>query len=128
MGRLTSLPSRATLPSSRIGYTKAKEPAGPPTVQANAPWRKLYNTRRWAETRQEVLIRDAYTCRMCGRVCGGKSPAPDSPVVDHIRPHRGDERLFWPTTNLQTLCKSPCHDRHKQRQEQESRRQQGVWD
>ena len=31
-------------------------------------------------------------------------------VVDHIVPHRGDERLFWDQSNWQPLCK-PCHDR-----------------
>ncbi|MDE4173662.1 HNH endonuclease [Phaeobacter sp. PT47_59] len=37
-------------------------------------------------------------------------------VVDHIKAHRGDERLFWGRTNWQPLCAS-CHNRHKQRQE-----------
>jgi len=31
-------------------------------------------------------------------------------VVDHIIPHRGDERLFWDETNWQPLCKQ-CHDK-----------------
>jgi len=31
-------------------------------------------------------------------------------VVDHIVPHRGDERLFWDEKNWQPLCKT-CHDR-----------------
>lgn len=30
-------------------------------------------------------------------------------VVDHITPHRGDQRLFWDRSNWQPLCK-PCHD------------------
>lgn len=30
-------------------------------------------------------------------------------VVDHIIPHRGEDRLFWDETNWQALCK-PCHD------------------
>ncbi|MGN0150610.1 MAG: HNH endonuclease, partial [Clostridia bacterium] len=30
-------------------------------------------------------------------------------VVDHIVPHRGDERLMWDENNWQALCK-PCHD------------------
>ena len=32
-------------------------------------------------------------------------------VVDHIIPHRGDQKLFWDQSNWQPLCK-PCHD-HK---------------
>ena len=31
-------------------------------------------------------------------------------VVDHIIPHRGDEKLFWDRDNWQPLCKK-CHDR-----------------
>ena len=31
-------------------------------------------------------------------------------VVDHIVPHRGDEKLFWDERNWQALCKA-CHDR-----------------
>ena len=31
-------------------------------------------------------------------------------VVDHITPHKGDERLFWDTGNWQSLCSS-CHSR-----------------
>ena len=37
-------------------------------------------------------------------------------VVDHIRPHRGDSRLFWNPDNLQSMNKQ-CHDRYKQSQE-----------
>ena len=35
-------------------------------------------------------------------------------VVDHKAPHRNDMRLFWDSTNWQSLCKF-CHDSHKQR-------------
>ena len=31
-------------------------------------------------------------------------------VVDHIIPHRGDQKLFWDQDNWQPLCKA-CHDR-----------------
>lgn len=31
-------------------------------------------------------------------------------VVDHIEPHRGDQKLFWDRNNWQPLCKR-CHDR-----------------
>jgi 5-methylcytosine-specific restriction endonuclease McrA len=37
-------------------------------------------------------------------------------VVDHIIPHRNDERLFWSIDNWQSLCKT-CHDSRKQRLE-----------
>ena len=31
-------------------------------------------------------------------------------VVDHIKPHRGDQTLFWDQNNWQALCKK-CHDK-----------------
>ncbi len=37
-------------------------------------------------------------------------------VVDHIKPHKGDETLFHNPDNLQSLCKR-CHDSVKQRME-----------
>lgn len=43
-------------------------------------------------------------------------------VVDHIEPHRGDQRLFWDSENWQSLC-ATHHSGEKQRQEAEQRRQ-----
>ena len=37
-------------------------------------------------------------------------------LVDHIVPHRGDQRLFWDVRNWQPLCVH-CHSMHKQREE-----------
>ncbi|MDU2265242.1 HNH endonuclease signature motif containing protein [Clostridium celatum] len=31
-------------------------------------------------------------------------------VVDHIKPHREDKKLFWDESNWQALCKR-CHDK-----------------
>ncbi len=31
-------------------------------------------------------------------------------VVDHIKPHKGDKKLFWDSSNWQPLCAS-CHSR-----------------
>jgi 5-methylcytosine-specific restriction protein A len=62
--------------------------------------RGVYNTARWKRVRRRVLLRDAYTCRSCGR-WGNE--------VDHIVPiaEGGDP---WAMSNLQTLCKG-CHSR-----------------
>ncbi|WP_232215651.1 HNH endonuclease signature motif containing protein [Paracoccus sp. J55] len=40
----------------------------------------------------------------------------DATVVDHIKPHRGDQALFWNWNNWQALC-TGCHSSVKQRQE-----------
>jgi 5-methylcytosine-specific restriction enzyme A len=37
-------------------------------------------------------------------------------VVDHIVPHKGDMKLFWDSSNWQTLCAN-CHNSFKKRLE-----------
>jgi 5-methylcytosine-specific restriction protein A len=59
--------------------------------------------------RLAIFTRDAFTCRYCRCLEGDTSKL----ICDHVRPHRGDARMFWDETNLQTLCK-PCHDTVKQ--------------
>jgi 5-methylcytosine-specific restriction protein A len=86
------------------------------------PWKAWYKIARWRQLRLSIFKRDLYTCRKCPRIEGDTSLL----VCDHVKPHRGDARLFWDETNLQTLCK-PCHDRLKQAEEQASLHQRGVW-
>ena len=71
--------------------------------------RGWYKSKRWQDLRELVLERDLYTCRQTGVLLLGKVGAPDSPVVDHIIPHRGDERLFFDPSNCQAVSKS-WHD------------------
>lgn len=71
-----------------------------------------------------MLARDNFTCRKTGIILIGKYPAPDSPVVDHIHPHRGYEHLFWDEANLQTVSKA-YHDAEKQAVEAKDIK--GVW-
>jgi hypothetical protein len=75
---------------------------------ATQEWRKWYKTKRWWRLRWSVLVRDTFTCRMCGRLDGNTSQL----VCDHIEQHGGDEERFW-SGPFQTLCK-PCHDSTKQ--------------
>lgn len=81
---------------------------------AEHEWRGWYKLKRWQDLRAEVLRRDGYQCRQTGVLLVGKAPAPDSAVVDHIRPHRGDPDLFWDIDNLQAVSKA-WHDSDKQR-------------
>ncbi len=59
--------------------------------------RAHYLTDDWAAKREAVLVRDAYTCRVCRRVVYGKHAH-----VDHILPLEdgGTDDLL----NLQVLC------------------------
>lgn len=67
-----------------------------------------YNS-EWRRASKEYLA--AYSsCVRCGR------PAS---LVDHITPHKGDDRLFWDRRNWQPLC-TPCHSGAKQSQERRS--------
>lgn len=62
--------------------------------------------RKWQQARQRFL--DAHP--LCSE-CLKNNKYVKATVVDHIVPHRGDQKLFWDQTNWQPLCK-PCHD-HK---------------
>ena len=59
---------------------------------------------RWRRARAAFLAQHPLcaACRAQGRVV----PAT---VVDHVVPHRGDQRLFWDESNWAPACK-PCHD------------------
>lgn len=54
--------------------------------------------------------------------CAGHGVVRAATVVDHKKPHRGDEALFWDRTNWQSLCKT-CHDSAKQAEERSGKRQ-----
>ena len=60
---------------------------------------------RWQKTSKRFLANHPF-CAECERN-GKLTPAT---IVDHIKPHRGDEVLFWNEKNWQPLCKK-CHDR-----------------
>lgn len=63
-----------------------------------------YNA-EWRKARTFYLVAHPTCVMMCG------NPAN---TVDHVIPHKGDDRLFWDKSNWQALC-TPCHSRHKQR-------------
>jgi len=81
------------------------------------PWRAWYKTARWQRLRWQCLVRDLFTCRMCGWLGGNDT---SQLVADHVRPHRGRAADFWDLGNLQCLCKA-CHDGAKQRVERAGR-------
>lgn len=65
--------------------------------------RTIYNDSRWKHPRTglrvQVLLEQPFCA--CGRLAD---------TVDHIVPHRGDERLAFDRANLRALCAS-CHSR-----------------
>jgi 5-methylcytosine-specific restriction protein A len=64
-------------------------------------WHKLY-TKKWSAYRKWYLSQPQnFRCNICGIEV--------ATVVDHIQDHKGDEVLFWSTTNHQPLC-VVCHN------------------
>lgn len=63
---------------------------------------------KWQRARKQWLAQHPL-CVMC-KAQGYITAAT---VVDHIKPHKGDLRLFWDTSNWQSLCKRH-HDSDKQ--------------
>ena len=64
---------------------------------------------RWQKARATFLQANPL-CRICEKA--GRLTC--ASVVDHIKPHKGDQRLFWDSANWQPLCKD-CHDSTKRR-------------
>ena len=62
-----------------------------------------YN-RKWQKARATWLARSP----LCVQCLVDLRSIPAT-VVDHIIAHKGDQRLFWDTSNWQSLCK-PHHD------------------
>lgn len=91
-----------------------------------AAYRRLYKTARWLNIRAHHLGTEPL-CRMCkarGIINDGSRRNNGEPqtnpkrrflVVDHVKPHKGDETLFF-SGPFQTLCPDD-HDGVKQGQE-----------
>ncbi|SFI65612.1 hypothetical protein SAMN04515648_1013 [Phyllobacterium sp. CL33Tsu] len=100
----------------RLGPTPGDSKARDRHREKTQHWRAWYHSARWQKLRLQILIRDNYTCRQTGVLLIGKARSPNSPVVDHIMPHNGDETLFFDPTNLQAVSKE-YHDSEKQKQD-----------
>ncbi|MBA4143490.1 MAG: HNH endonuclease [Nitrosospira sp.] len=68
-----------------------------------------YNS-AWQKCRAGHLLKNPY-CVRCGKIAS---------VVDHIKPHKRDQALFWDPDNRQSLCQN-CHNSYKQRLEKSGR-------
>lgn len=111
MSRLKSLKPRVGTLAPRIGYAGGDEASRSRHRDATQAWRAWYKTSRWQKLRWSILVRDCFTCKLCGWIGNDTSFL----VCDHVEPHRGDEDKFW-AGPFQTLCKA-CHDKDKQREE-----------
>lgn len=122
--KLSTLKPRFGGLQHRIGKAPADEAERTAQRLEANPWRAWYSTKRWRDLRLTILQRDRWTCQRTGVLLIGKHPAPNSPVVDHIKPHRGNEALFWDMNNLHAVSKA-YHDSTKQAEE--AKEIKGVW-
>lgn len=102
------MPSSALRPCTYPGCSslvlKGRCPLHPYAISRDADRQKLYNTARWKQLRMRQLSAHPW-CEECLRA-GIYVAAVD---VDHVIPHRGDEKSFF-SGRLQSLCKA-CHSR-----------------
>jgi len=107
----------------RIGSFKPPRLRGikKPEERPNAHQRG-YCSNAHKQWRMAVLIRDAYQCQDCGKICDGKRDA----HADHILPiSQGGAR--YDLENGQTLC-AACHARKtlKEQRDADSQPDQGT--
>lgn len=112
MGRLKAARKRLTAVKGRLSVSSGHDKQRSRDRDREQPWRAWYKTARWQKFRLSILDRDCWICQATGELLVGKYPAPNSPVVDHKIPHRGDERLFWDPGNLWAVSKR-YHDSEK---------------
>lgn len=67
--------------------------------------------RRWQKA-SKAFLRAHPLCEECMK----QGRYTRATVVDHIVPHRGDQKLFWDQGNWQALCKR-CHDKKTGRED-----------
>ena len=70
------------------------------------PWER-YRDERYVRWRTDVLSRDGYRCRICGRQC---RKSERGLAAHHIRPYAADIEGRYDIANGLTLCRS-CHMR-----------------
>ena len=63
---------------------------------------------RW----QQARLRHLEANPLCV-MCASEGRVVEAQVVDHIKPHKGNQTLFWSASNWQSLCKRH-HDSDKQ--------------
>src|SRR5215217_1610200 len=87
------------------------------TEEAKA-WRRFYKTARWLKGRAWFLRENPLSV-----FCEEEGIATPATILDHIIPHKGNEKLFYDQENWQGLCQ-PHHDSFKQMLEKNAWRKQ----
>ena len=112
MGKLRQLRGPLPVLKPRVAFLNDDKAAASRARDRRVEYRSWYKTTEWRRLRWQALVRDLFTCQMCGRL----EPDSSQLVGDHKQPHRGDRGLFFDIGNVWCLCKQ-CHDGTKQREE-----------
>jgi len=96
--------------SPRLGVKKAKKQLKP--KHASAEYKSLYDW-RWRQYSKQYRVENPLC--VCDECKERVVPLP-SEVVDHIKPHKGNIKLFWDETNHQAMAKV-CHDKKTVRED-----------
>lgn len=109
----------------RSGYCDAHRPNDRSRRCAEAAdWHRWYTLPIWVnDLRPTQLLREPF-CRECA-ARARRDNRPEllrvkATDVDHVKPHRGNWRIFTDRTNLQSLCHS-CHSRKTMAEMNENR-------
>lgn len=82
-------------------------------------YRQWYKTRDWWKIRSKRLKEEPF-CRVCAKQKrfdpSYQIDTSQRLIVDHVRPHKGDQRLFFDYNNTQVLC---AHHHNSMKQEME---------
>ncbi len=85
------------------GYCPAHKAVHKTDYQRRDPiTNRIYGSVRWKKFRKMYLARNP----LCVNYDDCHNAAT---VVDHIKPHRGDEDLLWDEANLNPMCRG-CHN------------------
>lgn len=87
-------------PEGEIKKPNKKRKYIPRRSEESKSWQRLYSMAKYRKARSRFMSENPY-CVECGKV------ATD---LDHIKPHKGNMKLFWDKSNWQPLCKA-CHSR-----------------
>lgn len=117
------IPRRALRPCGRPGcpnlasgrYCQADEHLAKQWDQQRGSAASRGYDSKWDRARKAKLAKDPW-CAECARQ-GIRTPAT---MVDHRVPHRGDMKLFWNSSNWQSLD-DHCHAVKRQRESMEAR-------
>lgn len=98
------MPYRAHVPCGKTGCREYKPCPHHAHATTKTRTERGYDN-RWLDASREYLRQHPH-CQACQK----NGVLERAAEVDHVKPHRGDQTLFWDRSNWQALCKK-CHSR-----------------